>query len=170
MKVEAMQLLADVEFLKKNVAGVRFILGNDRWFTSFPTIAQWTEGSIVLEVKRTSGNFATEVAGIKSCLAHYGIEGKIVSVGGAVENAVQFTAKSGDEIIFILHKAIAEQKQQAKLAQLEHERASVNQEVNALLTVLSHARAGMFHRGVNAVFNQAEAVANVMKIHQQNQR
>lgn len=160
MKVEVTQLLSDIKFFKENISEIRFMKNDGAWHTSFPSIASWAQGDIVLQVKPV-GSYAHVVGGLKNRLANYGVDATCVSVGAAVENALKFKARAGDDIIVILAKALADQKLQAKVGELSNQLSGLNQNVDQLVEQLPHVRHGAFSRGVNAMKNQVAVLQNI---------
>lgn len=160
MKVEVKQILSDISFFSAVIYGIRFMKDKNEtiWFTTFPSIADWTNGTVMLEIQHKRS--AEEM---KARLAAYGIEATLVSLGAPTEYAVKFSATSSDDIIAVLHKAMTEKAKRSKANYM----AGLSQEVDQLIEQLPHIKRGAFSRGVNAMKNQVEVLKNIRV--QQNQ-
>lgn len=156
MKLEVRQVLEDVSFFKEKVKEIRFMKKDGVWYTNFPSIASWTDGDIVLVMKNSSS-----IDEVKQHLTGYGIQ----AAATQQETAVRFSAKAGDDIIFVLHKAMHEQKLQEKANRLANQINGLNQNVDQLIKQLPHVQRGAFSRGVNAFKNQVDVLKNIREVH-----
>ncbi len=156
MKVEIRQLLTDISFFRETISGIRFICEDNSYFTSFPSVAEWTGGDVVLEL-RTSDSAAE----IISRLADYNIVA-VPQEGGYRTRSIRFAIKSDNDIICVLHKAFADSNLRKKAHQLD----GLNQNVDQLVQQLPHVRHGAFSRGVKAMKNQIDTLKNIRAYHQ----
>ena len=156
MRVEVRQVLSDVAFFRDTISDIRFMKGVASWYTGFPSVADWTDGEVILKLN----NYAHEA--VVKRLAVYGIDAAVTCIDGARgDNAVKFSAKAGDDILFVLHKAMADQKLQTKVNKLENQMAGLNQNVDQLVEQLPHVQRGVFSRGVKAFKNQVDVLKNI---------
>ena len=155
MAVEVRQVVKDLLFFENALKGIRFMKTDKSWYVGFPTIANWSKGDIVLEIR---GDVAKDVV---DCLAAYGAQAEIVNIDGGTKNGVKFAATVADDVIFVLHKAICDKNRKDKISTLEHEMSGLTQNVDQLIQQLPNVQRGVFSRGVNAMKNQVEVLQNL---------
>lgn len=160
MKVEIRQLLTDISFFRETISAIRFVREDNSYFTSFPSIAEWTGGDVILELRK--GNSSAEII---SRLAGYDIVARERTLPQGVistNKGIQFNVKSDNDIICVLHKAFADGNLHKKAHQLD----GLNQNVDQLVEQLPHVRHGAFSRGVKAMKNQIDTLKNIRAYHQ----
>lgn len=161
MKISGKDLVWAIDFLKENVVDVRFMMEGGRgWYTNtIPTVEKWNAGDIVL----VSNNAKSPII-VAKILNELGIKANIVSTNGQPDSAVKFTAKAGDDIIYILSMVMEQQKQQQKLSHAEWVISGLTQNVDMLIEQLPHVKRGMFSHGVKAFKQQVEVLKNLRNI------